>query len=58
MISNTLFFRIGKTSERGALSCDTDFFDDIDEVFAVETKFFCERVNTCGLWVKILSNSL
>jgi hypothetical protein len=55
MVANFLSFVVGQTGKRRALPRDSDLFDKVDEIFAIEIKFFGERVNACGHVVEILS---
>lgn len=57
MIAHPLDFVIGQAGQRRALTGDANFLYEINQIFAVEIEFFCERVNACH-WVLILSNCL
>ena len=46
---------ISETCQRRSFAGDSDFLDQINEIFTVEIQFFCERVNACGHVEKILS---
>ncbi len=55
MIANADGFLVGQAGQGGTLAGNADLLDDVNQIFAVEIQFFCERVNACGHGGKILS---